>query len=91
MFLFALASGVDEGWLPEDVYLPAIRKGWESLAEYVDDKGRLRQVCVGTGHGDGSVNHYLSRPRETGDAHGQAGLLWAAPAMVDLFRNTGPE
>jgi rhamnogalacturonyl hydrolase YesR len=85
MFLFALASGVNNGWLPRDPYRSAIEKGWEALAGYVDEQGRLKEVCIGTGHGDGSVNHYMTRPRKTGDAHGQAALLWAVSAVAETI------
>jgi rhamnogalacturonyl hydrolase YesR len=91
MFLFAISSGIVHGWLPEDSYLPVVRKGWRAMTRYVDDEGRLEQVCVGTGHGDGSVRHYLTRPRETGDAHGQAALLWAGPAIIELGRRHAVE
>ncbi len=49
---------------------------------YVDQQWRLREVCVGTGVGR-NRQHYLDRPRRTGDAHGQAPLLWAAASLLE--------
>lgn len=82
MFVFALATGAREGWLgPEG--RTAAEKGWTALTGYLGEDGRLREVCVGTN----AVNrreHYLNRPRSTGDLHGQAGFLWAASAVIRM-------
>jgi len=83
MFVFALATGIEKGWLPADKYLGKTTKGWNALAGYIDDKGGVREVCVGTNAKD-NKKHYLTRPRHTGNYHGQAAVLWAATAMVKL-------
>ena len=82
MFVFALATGVQEGWLVDERYREAAERGWIALAGYVDSEGRLKEVCVGTG--ENSVEGYLGRPRTLADAHGQAPLLWAVTAMMRL-------
>ena len=82
MFLYAMSLGVNNGWLPEEGYGDAVKKAWPSLASYVDEQGRLEEVCVGTGRGS-TREYYLARPRLTGDPHGQAGLLWAAYTFID--------
>ena len=74
-----------DDWLPEEPYATVVGKGWDALAHYVNEEGCLKEVCIGTGHGDGSIQHYLNRPRETGDPHGQAALLWAIPAITQLL------
>jgi len=80
MFVFALATGVQQGWLSGVKYKnPAIR-GWTALAKFVNKDGQVEQVCVGTGKGY-SVQYYFDRPRRLGDFHGQAGVIWAATAM----------
>lgn len=81
MFLFALAEGVERGWLPKEKFGPVVAKAWPALAGYVDEEGRLKEVCIGTGHGR-ERQFYLDRPRAVGDPHGQAALLWAAAAMI---------
>lgn len=83
MFLFALASGVDKGWLPAEKYMSNVEKAWNALAGYVNEKGETRNVCVGTNAKD-NKKHYLTRPKSTGNFHGQAAVLWAAAAMVRL-------
>jgi rhamnogalacturonyl hydrolase YesR len=83
MFLFAMATGLENGWLPEDKYLERVGKGWNALAGHINEKGAVREVCVGTNAKD-NKKHYLTRPRHTGNFHGQAAVLWAATAMVRL-------
>lgn len=81
MFVFALATGVKEGWLEADIYGPVARNGWIALAGYVHGNGDVCQVCVGTNK-ENSRDYYLKRPRALGDMHGQAAVLWGAAALV---------
>jgi rhamnogalacturonyl hydrolase YesR len=90
MFTFAMASGVKKGWLTDPAYKAAARKAWIALSGYLDQDGRVRDVCVGTNkypqmqnNPDGMVQYYESRQRTTGDLHGQAAFIWAAWAMLD--------
>lgn len=83
MFLFSLASGVDNGWLPGDQYSMNVEKAWNALAGYVNTKGEVENVCVGTNAKD-NKKHYLIRPKSAGNFHGQAAVLWAATAMIRL-------
>ncbi len=83
MFLFAMATGLDNGWLPWAQYAAPVQKSWEALAGYVNEKGAVREVCVGT-NAKNNKKHYLTRPRHSGNFHGQAAVLWAATAMVRL-------
>lgn len=83
MFLYAMATGLGIGWLPQDRFSGPVQKCWEALAGYVDENGAVREVCVGT-NAKNSKKHYLTRPRHTGNFHGQAAVLWAATAMARL-------
>ncbi len=86
MFLYALASGIENGWLPSEKYSANVEKAWNALAGYVNQKGEVENVCVGTNAKD-NKKHYLTRPKKTGNFHGQAAVLWAATAMVRLTEN----
>ena len=81
MFTFAMVTGVKKGWLDRRTYGPAARKAWLGLLRYIDDKGNVSNVCAGTNKGT-SVEYYLARPRNVGDLHGQAPLLWTASALL---------
>ena len=82
MFTLAMVEGVRQGWLAEETYGPAARKGWIALAGFVDQNADVTNVCVGTGK-QNSYDYYLARPRSTGDFHGQAPVLWAARALLE--------
>jgi len=81
MFVFALATGVEQGWLIGSQYRRAAIRGWLGLESYINSSGAVREVCVGTGQGS-NVEHYFNRPRQVGNLHGQAGAIWSATAMV---------
>ena len=83
MFIYALATGLDYGWLSFDEYAQVVSTGWDALAGYVDEKGRTENVCIGTNAKD-SKKHYLTRPTKTGNFHGQAAVLWSATALIKL-------
>lgn len=83
MFIYSMATGIRCGWLSEGRYRDAIQRAWDSLATYVDEKGRTRQVCIGT-NAKNNKSHYLTRPTKTGNFHGQAAVLWAATSLLSL-------
>jgi rhamnogalacturonyl hydrolase YesR len=81
MFTFGMITGFRNGWLDEKTYGPAARKGWMALVSYINDNGEIREVCDGTNKKD-DLNYYLTRPRSTGNLHGQAPVLWCATAWL---------
>jgi rhamnogalacturonyl hydrolase YesR len=81
MFTFAMITGVKKGWLKDQAYSQAARKGWLALIRYIDADGNIGEVCVGTGQTN-SLEFYLNRPRSKGDFHGQAPVVWCAVALL---------
>ncbi len=81
MFGYAMIVGVKKGILPEKDYKEAYQKAWLSLTDYLQEDGKITEVCVGTGQSI-DENFYLERPRVTGDFHGQAPLLWFAYELL---------
>ena len=81
MFTFAMVTGVQHGWLDEGMYGPAARQAWLGLVKYIDAEANISNVCAGTNKGP-TVQYYLDRPRNTGDLHGQAPVLWTASALL---------
>jgi unsaturated rhamnogalacturonyl hydrolase len=82
MFGFAMTIGVEKGLLPKEPYTTAYIKAWNSLTEYSNEDGKIKEVCVGTGQSR-DVNYYLNRPGTTGDIHGKAQMLWFACTLID--------
>ena len=82
MFTFALITGVKKGWLQDEAYAQAARKGWLGLIRrFMDENGRLDKVCIGTGQTN-DLEFYLTRPTEKGNPHGQAPVLWCVNALL---------
>ena len=81
MFASAMVTGVKNGWLEAATYGPAARRAWLGLVKYIDADGNIGNVCAGTNKGT-SVQYYLDRPRNVGDLHGQAPVLWTASALM---------
>lgn len=81
MFGYAMSVGVRQGFLPEPEFATAYQKAWLSLTKYVNADGQVTEVCVGTGKSS-DMDFYLSRPRITGDLHGQAPVLWFACSLL---------
>jgi rhamnogalacturonyl hydrolase YesR len=90
MFTYALIAGVRRGWLESTRYGPAAQRAWVALVSELDERGNLRDICVGTGKAadvvggdlEAQYRYYVARPRTTGDLHGQAPMLWAAAALL---------
>lgn len=82
MFVYAMITGVKNGWLDATEYAPVTRKAWLALVTYLNDNGDLRDVCIGTNIGQ-TKEHYMERKRLVGDFHGQAALLWCAAALLE--------
>lgn len=80
MFTYAMIVGVKNGWLDKKIYGTAVRKAWLTMLSYLDENDNIRSVCVGTGTSK-EYRHYVTRPKETGNLHGQAPLLWCAFAL----------
>ncbi|MCP4454140.1 MAG: glycosyl hydrolase [Planctomycetes bacterium] len=81
MFTYAIIQGIKHEWLSADDYGQAARNGWFALVDRVDEQGRLEGVCVGTGKRS-SLAYYLDRPRQTGEPHGQAAMLWCILTLL---------
>jgi unsaturated rhamnogalacturonyl hydrolase len=81
MFGYAITVGVKKHILPQDPYIRAYEKAWGSLVKYINEEGKVSDVCIGTGKSN-DLNFYLTRPRSTGDLHGQAPILWFAYSLL---------
>jgi unsaturated rhamnogalacturonyl hydrolase len=85
MFGFAMMVGVKKGILPSKKFKTAAEKAWLALTSYMNNKGELTEVCVGTAQSM-DAQYYLDRGRTVGDFHGQAPMLWFAYSLMNDYR-----
>lgn len=85
MFVYAIAKGVNHGWLNSTAYGPVALSGWEGLRTRVGADGRLSGVCIGTGFAD-DYPYYYARP-ETDDVHGYGPMLLAGSEIIHMLKN----
>jgi rhamnogalacturonyl hydrolase YesR len=86
MFTYAIARGVNRGWIPA-VYAPVAQAGWRALEARVRADGNVDGVCVGTTAAADAV-YYFNRPTSTTALQGHGAMLMAGAevmAMVDAF------
>lgn len=81
MFGYAISIGLRRGLLSEKQFRKACQNAWLALCDFIDEKGKISNVCVGTGQST-DMDYYLNRPAVTGDFHGQAPVLWFAWSLL---------
>ncbi len=92
---FAIATGVERGWLPDKPYREVAERAWHGLTDYVDAEGLVSNISSGHVKLIGESAEYHARhssfPKddypsmnEVGDFHGQATVLWAAAGIARL-------
>ena len=99
MFVYALAKGVNRGYLPRD-YVPAIEKGYRGIIENLvkndgDGKWSLTQCCAVAGLGgspsggkmrDGSFDYYVGEPVVANDLKGVGPFILAGIELQQLLK-----
>lgn len=82
MFTFALARGVNRGWLPP-TYAPAAQAGWRAIEGRVRPDGRIEGICVGTTAAS-DAPYYYNRPTDLAAAQGYGPVLMAGAEVIDM-------
>lgn len=85
MFVFAIARGINRGWLDARAFGPAVSLGWNAVATKVNAKGQVEGTCVGTGMGWDPM-FYMYRPTHLLAAHGYGPVFLAGAEMIRLRR-----
>jgi rhamnogalacturonyl hydrolase YesR len=85
MFTFAIARGVNRGWLPP-TYAPVAQAGWQAIATRVRPDGRIEGICVGTTAAYDAV-YYYNRPTELGAMQGYGPVLMAGAEVITMLRS----
>lgn len=86
MFVFALARGINRGWLDARAFGPAVSLGWNAVATKVNARGQVEGTCVGTGMGWDPM-FYMYRPTHLLAAHGYGPVFLAGAEMIRLLRS----
>jgi len=84
MFTFAIARGVNRGWLAP-VYAPVAQTGWQALATRVRADGRIEGICVSTTAAYDAV-YYYNRPTDLGAMQGYGPVLMAGAEVIAMLR-----
>jgi rhamnogalacturonyl hydrolase YesR len=85
MFTFAIARGVNRGWL-SPAYAPVAQTGWRALQQRVRPDGQIEGICVGTTAAYDAV-YYYNRPTALNAMQGYGPTLMAGAEMITLLRN----
>ncbi len=99
MFVYALAKGVNKGYLPAEKYAPVITRGFQGLLDYLvkinaDGTVSLTNVCVTAGLGssggtstyrDGTYDYYVNHTQKAdNDLKGVGAFILAGIEMSRL-------
>jgi rhamnogalacturonyl hydrolase YesR len=84
MFTFAIARGVNRGWL-SPVYAPVAQAGWQALSKRVRADGRIEGICVSTTAAYDAV-YYYNRPTDLAAMQGYGPVLMAGAEVISMLR-----
>jgi unsaturated rhamnogalacturonyl hydrolase len=84
MFTWAIARGVERGWL-DPAYASVARRGWRGVLTRIRPDGRIEGTCTGTGVSDDLADYYR-RPTPLNDPHGIGAVLLAGSEVLALER-----
>jgi rhamnogalacturonyl hydrolase YesR len=84
MFVYALARGVNEGWL-SPIYGPAAISGWNGLATRVLPDGRVDGICEGTTYANDHT--YYEFRGASADTVFVGPVLYAGVEIIRLLEN----
>ncbi len=85
MFTFAIARGVNRGWL-STAWAPVAQAGWQAVARRVRPDGQIEGICVGTTAAYDAV-YYYNRPTELGAMQGYGATLMAGAEVTTMLRS----
>ena len=85
MFTFALARGVNRGWL-SPAYATAAQAGWQGLETRIRPDGQIEGICVSTTAAYDAV-YYYNRPTELTAMQGYGPTIMAGAEVISMLRN----
>ncbi|GAB3537657.1 glycoside hydrolase family 88 protein [Pontibacter brevis] len=88
MYVFGMATGVKNGWLPVD-YGYVAEQGWSGILRKIGTEGNVTDVCTGTGIMP-SLTFYYKRPTDVNTPMGEGPVMRAGVAMLGLPKYVDP-
>jgi rhamnogalacturonyl hydrolase YesR len=88
MYVYALARGINRGWLDPLAHGPMVSLGWNAVATQVNSQGQVENTCVGTGMAFDPMFYYY-RPVSVYAAHAYGPVLLAGAEMITLRQGKG--
>ena len=85
MFTFAVAKGINEGWISH-VYGPVAITGWNAIKTRVLENGAVDGTCEGTTFAHDNTYYYY-RGKSIYATHGYGPVLYAGAEMIRLLQN----
>ncbi|MGB8226051.1 MAG: glycoside hydrolase family 88 protein [Sedimentisphaerales bacterium] len=85
MFTFAIAKGINEGWISH-VYGPVAITGWNAIKTRVLKNGAVEGTCEGSTFANDNTYYYY-RSRSIYATHGYGPVLYAGAEMIRLLQN----
>jgi unsaturated rhamnogalacturonyl hydrolase len=82
MFTYAVAKGVNEGWLDERFKAIAVN-GWDGIKSKIQSDGQVKDICIGTGIANDLVFYY-KRPTVLNDIHGLGAVILAGVEILKM-------
>ena len=89
IFAYAIAHGVNEGWLEAETFGPVAQLAWEAVTTKVNQRGEVEDVVVGTGMGFDPA-FYAYRPVSVKAAHGYGPTIWAGAEIIRMLSTQFP-
>ena len=90
IYTYALAHGVNQGWLDAKAYGPVAQLGWNAVSTKITINGEVEGTCVGTGMGFDPA-FYCFRPVSNAAAHGYGPALLAGAEMIRMLKTQFPK
>lgn len=85
MFTFAIAKGINEGWI-NHVYGPVAITGWNAIRTAIQTNGAVEGTCEGTTFAHDNT-YYYNRGKSIHATHGYGPVFYAGAEMIRLLRN----
>lgn len=85
MFTFAIARGVNRGWL-QPVFAPVAQAGWRAVEQRIRPDGMIDGTCVGTTAAYDAV-YYYNRPTDPAAMQGFGATLMAGAEVITMLRS----